>query len=139
MTSGTSRPYICIVFFISMHTNHFSSDLRSQFSLLEEVCMMADLSPLKRDLLTEFLSQPHSCKPMQSVDLSQRPMISSISHLLNEIHKRVETKEFRWYGSKQDDAPAVEASPFVVLAVSTQWSFGITKSSELLQNLVHCQ
>ena len=106
---------------------------REAFRVLSVLCEMVGVVRLQQTVHSSFLQQPHRCQFLESVDLSQRPLVPTLEDILQLCKEQTASAMFCWRGGKRAGVAAsssVAAAPSLSVAVSATWSFGVIKGTE---------
>ena len=101
--------------------------------MLSVLCEMVGVVRLQQTVHSSFLQQPHRCQFLESVDLSQRPLVPTLEDILQLCKEQTASAMFCWRGGKRAAVAAsssVAAAPSLSVAVSATWSFGVIKGTE---------
>ena len=104
---------------------------RSCFHCLQELYNMANLTPLKRDVITDFTVSPSTDYLQKGIDLSSRPQAPSMEEFKRTIMERLSSEGFRWWRGEGGGGVASETGYNVSYIIRTEWMFGIVKTSEM--------
>lgn len=117
------------------HCPSFCRRKREAFSVLTELCQIVGVKRIHQNIHSSFLQVPHLCQFLESVDLSQRPVVPTLKDILQFAKEHSSSAMFCWRGSKEGANGAsnsTTAGPLlnVHVAVSARWSYGLVRSME---------
>ena len=122
-----------------MCDDFYRCDARVCYPFLEELCKLAGMSTLNRDINTicaEFLNHGQCCRLLQHVNLTDRPEVPTLGDFMHSVREVISATQFQWQGDQQD---GTIPSSFWTFAVSAQWSFGSVRNSNLQHPQVNQQ
>ena len=103
---------------------------REAYSVLTQLCTMTGITRTQQDTHSSFLQVPHFCQFLEPANLSQRPLLPSLSHVIQYCRELASSVSFCWRGSSRERGGVASSSASLSVAVSATWSFGIVRSTD---------
>ena len=107
---------------------------REAFTGVRELCEMVGVARVHQDPPhSMFLRQPHTCPYLATVNLSLRPLLPTLQHLVELCKERMASELFKWRGEKEAGAGGsvgLTTAPVGVAAVSATWAFGVVENAD---------
>ena len=126
------------MFVVYLFVSLFRNDTRSCFCCLQELCRIAGLTEMKRDIFTDFVqSSLLSSYFQKELDLSLRPLLPSLVAFKDDIIKRCLDPGFPWHQGEEGEGGGegtglnAEMSANHAYMIRTEWVYDVVKASEL--------
>ena len=98
----------------------YRSDVKTSLAFLGHALHLSGATLLETSAHAAFLSLPHCCPLLDTVDLSLQPRVPSLGGFLELVQKRVTSEEFHWWGSREEGGRAGSAESSTALACNSR-------------------
>ena len=125
-----------MLFFIN-----FRYGMDTSFSVIRVLAKIAGLSPLDKEVTTEFFSSPHKCPFTLTQDChGNHPVVAtSLSDFVKSVERKVSVGGIKWSGSERQLLPTADSATFTLQGGHTervQWSYTVLRGSDTLSQQV---
>jgi hypothetical protein len=110
--------------------------LETTFAIIKELVTIAKISPLDKDTMADFFSNPHNCPFTRTRDHhDNHPVVAaSLSDFMKSVEQMISVGGVKWSGLEQQLLPATAESAVSVVQGGhqerLQWSYATLTSSD---------